>query len=69
MIAADNAKVEYPPLPDKISNWGIEFDVTKGVKKRHLWIWSKVSNKGKTTFGNKLVKEYGGFNFAYSEKF
>lgn len=47
-----------PEVPSFIPNdWGVLMPFDHSLKRRHYWIWSRLPNRGKTTFGRKLCKE------------
>lgn len=69
IIAIDNAKAAYEwnqpderaELPDPIPNpWGLYLSNDRDNKQCHYWIWSRESNRGKSTVARQLVREYRG---------
>lgn len=50
-------------LPDPIPNpWGLRLNNDRDNKRCHFWIWSKESNRGKTSLARELVSKYRGIH-------
>lgn len=52
---------ERDELEDPIGNpWGLAMPNDRDNKKCHFWIWSRESNRGKSTFAKELVSKFRG---------
>lgn len=56
------ARVQYPPLPNFLVNgWGLLINTFSKEKRRHWWIFSNSPNRGKTTFARYLQDKFKGY--------